>query len=390
MRRLLTAAVVLALACAPVRLPAETPAPYTIQAILSLTGASGFLGQSEERSLRIEIAAINKAGGLHGQPLALNVMDDQSNPQLAVQLTNSVIASKTAVLLGPGFTPTCLAVAPLVNVGGPASWCFSSAVYPQPNGYMFSAGPGSTDGMIVLIRYFRLRGWTKIALLTATDATGQATDRGAAAALALPENKSVQIVAHEHYNATDVSLSAQMSRIRSAQPQAVIAWGVGGEFGLLTLGLRDAGIDLPVATCTCAMVYTLLDQYKGKLPKELYFPGFSAMAPDSVAAGPIHDAQAFYFKAFKDAGVRPDLASNLPWDATNIFVTALRKLGPDATAAQVREFVTQLHSWVGINGVYDFRDGSQRGIGQNAYVIDRWDPAISDFVAASHTGGKPR
>jgi branched-chain amino acid transport system substrate-binding protein len=255
---------------------------------------------------------------------------------------------------------------------------------------MFSAGPGSTDGMIVLFRFLRLKGWTRIALLTATDATGQATDRGAAAALALPENKSVELVSHEHYNANDVSLSAQMSRIRSANPQAVIAWGVGGEFGLLTLGIRDAGIDLPIATCTCAMTYSLLDQYKGKLPRELYFPGFSAMAKNSVAAGPTRDAQTFYFNAFKAAGVRPDLASNLPWDATMILVGALKKLGPHATAAQVRDYVTTLHSWVGINGVYDFRDGSQRGIGQNAYVIDRWDPDLDDFVAASRTGGRLR
>jgi len=40
--------------------------------------------------------------------------------------------------------------------------------------------------------------------------------------------------------------------------------------------------------------------------------------------------------------------------------------------------------------VYDFRDGSQRGIGQNAYVIDRWGPDLGDFVAASRTGGRLR
>jgi len=390
MRRSFVVALTLAFALLPLRINAQPQTPFTIDSILSLTGASAFLGQSEQRSLQIEIAALNKSGGLNGQPLALNVLDDQSNPQLAVQLTNQVIASKAPVLLGPGFTPTCLGAQPLINVGGPASWCFSSAVYPQPNSYMFSAGPGSTDGMIVLFRFFRLKGWTRIALLTATDATGQATDRGAVAALALPENKGVQLVVHEHYNATDVSLSAQMSHIQAAKPQAVIAWGVGGEFGLLTLGIRDAGINLPIATCTCAMTYSLLDQYKGKLPKELYFPGFSAMAKDSVTAGPIRDAQSFYFAAFKAAGVRPDLASNLPWDATMILVGALRKLGPHATATQIRDYVLGLHSWVGINGVYDFRDGSQRGIGQNAYVIDRWDAELGDFVAASRTGGRLR
>ncbi len=73
-----------------------------------------------------------------------------------------------------------------------------------------------------------------------------------------------------------------------------------------------------------------------------------------------------------------------------ILVGALRKFGAHATATQIRDYVVGLHSWVGINGVYDFRDGSQRGLGQNAYVIDRWDADLDDFVAASRTGGRLR
>ena len=38
---------------------------------------------------------------------------------------------------------------------------------------------------------------------------------------------------------------------------------------------------------------------------------------------------------------------------------------------------------------YDFTDGSQRGIGQEALVICRWDPAKKTWVAASEPGGKP-
>ena len=387
MRAMIIVAFIFALLTAPLRATAQTQAPFTIDVILSLTGVAAFLGQSEEKSLRLEIASINRAGGINGQPIALNIMDDQSNPQISVQLATQVIARKPPILLGPGFTATCLAVAPLLVQNGPASWCFSSAVYPQPGGYMFSAGPSNTDGMIVLTRFFREKGWTRIALITATDATGQATDRGEDAALALPENRSVKLVAREHFGPNDVSVGAQMSRIKAADPQAIIAFGNGGQFGLLTMGFRDAGITLPIGACTCAMIYPLLDQYKTQLPSEMYFPGMSSMAPNSVAPGPIRDAQNTYFKAFKAAGARPDLATNLPWDPTMVFVDALRKFGTNAPASKIAEYVRELHGWVGINGVYDLRDGSQRGVGQNALVIDRWDAATNDFVAASRIGG---
>jgi branched-chain amino acid transport system substrate-binding protein len=342
----------------PLPATAQNQSPFTIDVILSLTGVAAFLGQSEEKSLRIEVDGMNKNGGINGQPIALNVMDDQSSPQLSVQLATQVVARKAPLLLGPGFTATCLAVEPLLAQNGPASWCFSSAVYPQPGGYMFSAGPSNNDGMIVLTRFFREKGWTRIALITATDATGQATDRGEDAALALPENRSMKLVAHEHFNSNDVSVGAQLSRIKAADPQAIIAFGNGGQFGLLTLGIRDAGITVPIGACTCAMIYPLIEQYKGQLPKEMYFPGMGSMAPKSVAPGPIRDAQNAYFSAFKAAGVRPDLATNLPWDPLSIFVDALRKYGTSARPAQIADYARNLHGWVGINGVYDLRDGS--------------------------------
>jgi hypothetical protein len=37
-----------------------------------------------------------------------------------------------------------------------------------------------------------------------------------------------------------------------------------------------------------------------------------------------------------------------------IAVHALRHLGPAATPQQYRDYVNSLHSWAGINGVYDF------------------------------------
>ena len=42
-----------------------------------------------------------------------------------------------------------------------------------------------------------------------------------------------------------------------------------------------------------------------------------------------------------------------------------------------------------MNGIYDFRDGKQRGITLGVGVIARWDPKTGDFVAASKLGGYP-
>jgi branched-chain amino acid transport system substrate-binding protein len=103
----------------------------------------------------------------------------------------------------------------------------------------------------------------------------------------------------------------------------------------------------------------------------------------------VRDAQLIYYKAFKTLGARPDFVSNLAWDPAMLLVSGLRAIGPAATAAQLRDYLIHLHSYAGVNGIYDFRDGSQRGIGAGAANVQRWDPKLTDFIAVSKPGGYP-
>jgi hypothetical protein len=81
---------------------------------------------------------------------------------------------------------------------------------------------------------------------------------------------------------------------------------------------------------------------------------------------------------------------DLVWDPVLIISDALWHIGPDATAEQLRSYLVQSHGFAGINGLYDFHDGSQRGIGIGAVIIDRWDKDKNDVTAVSRGGGIPR
>lgn len=70
-----------------------------------------------------------------------------------------------------------------------------------------------------------------------------------------------------------------------------------------------------------------------------------------------------------------------------ILISALRKLGPNATAAQVHDYIENLRGWVGINGPYDFVAVPQRGLGLSSVVITKWDPATERWDAVSKGGG---
>jgi branched-chain amino acid transport system substrate-binding protein len=126
------------------------------------------------------------------------------------------------------------------------------------------------------------------------------------------------------------------------------------------------------------------------MPKQLLFPGFLGMVRGAVGKGPLDDTQAAYFAAVGDPLKAADVGYNIAWDPAWLVVGALRKLGPDASATAIRDYLLQLHSYVGINGVFDFRDGLQRGIRANGAVMLRWDPAKHRYEVESRPGGALR
>src|SRR6202012_6286137 len=101
-------------------------------------------------------------------------------------------------------------------------------------------------------------------------------------------------------------------------------------------------------------------QYSAFVPKELYFTGFRVQAYKTAGAGPVRDADYQFIDAMKSVGIpNPDGTHMTGWDATLVVVDALRHLGTNATAEQLRNYIATLHGYVGINGIMDFRDQQQ-------------------------------
>ncbi len=377
------------LSIAGVQRPVAAADPFEIDAIMSVTGQGAFLGSEEAGTLQVIADIVNKAGGIQGRPIKFAVVDDQSNPQIAVQLTNAIIAKKPAVMIGSTITASCGAMMPLLK-DGPTDYCLSPGVHPPEGDYMFSAAFSTVDACAALLHYLRQRGWTKIAMITSIDATGQDAERNVDAATALPQNSGVSIIDREHFNITDISVAAQMTHIKASHAQAVIAWATGTPFQTLVRGIHDAGLDTPIATSNGNLTFAQMTASADFLPKELYFAGIpSAATAQQLPRGPQKDAELAYVNAFKAAGTRVEIGQYQAWDAGWIVVDALKHVGLNASAAQVRDYIANLRGWVGVNGPYDFHAVPQRGIGMSAVSVVRWDPAANVWVGVSKPGGEP-
>lgn len=363
---------------------------YAINAILSLTGNGAFLAGGQKKVLELLAENANEHGGVGGRTVQFVFHDDQSSPQVAVQLLNEIMATHPAVVVGSSLVAMCSAMVPLLSQG-PVLYCLSPGYHPPPGSYAFSANTSTWDAQVSTVRYFRLKGLTRIATITSSDATGQDADRGLDAALAMPENTNVQIVDREHFNLGDVSVAAQIERIRAANPQLVLAWATGSPSATIFKGLLQAGIELPVATTGGNQLVAQMLKFKDFLPQELYAGGGAYPPHDGLyKLDPrVEAAQQTMYALLKKTDLSPDVVIGTSWDAGLIVIEALRAVGIGASAEQIRNYIAHLTDFPGVSGIYNFPAAPERGLGVGDTTVMRWDGAHDRFVWVSKPGGEP-
>lgn len=362
--------------------------PFEIDTISSLTGPSTFVGQGTRQGLSAVEEIVNEAGGIRGRPIKFVIHDDQSNPQLSVQIANQIMARHPAVILGGTFGASCRAMFPL-SKSGPVMYCMTPAVVPVVGSYDFSAGVANQDLTRAAIRYFRRRGWTRIATITATDATGQDNDQAIDEILALPENKGVTLVGREHFAVGDLSVNAQLVRIKASPAQVLIIGTAGTPTGTIMRGITEVGLTIPVGINYGNATHAQMTQLAKYLPKELYFFGTPFLSPNEVTDRATKRAVDRYYATLTGLGYRADASQVAGYDTASLAAYVFQKLGTDVTAEQFRSYLANLRGWVGVNGPYDFKTFPQRGLGPTTAVISRWDAEKDAWIGVSKPGGDP-
>lgn len=361
--------------------------PYVINVILPLTGRLAFVGQTDQQSLNALATYVNKSGGIRNRPVSFVFGDDQSDAKVALQLAQGLIAKNVPIIMGPSSPDGCAAIAPVIAQNGPLLYCLANAGHPQVGGYEFLTLFPYEPQFVVTFKYFRDRGFHKLGYIVANDAGGQDAEKALLYAANLPENKSVQIVAHEYFTPGDLSAAAQLVRIKNAKPDALVIWATGTAAGTIFSGAQELAMDLPTVTSPGNLNATFFRQYSSKLPANVFFATVPYYAGEAVTDAKTRAAVAALTNALAPLGAKPDTIEISAWDPGMIVVDALRKIGTDATASQLRAYISTLHNWTGVNGAYDFHTEPQRGLGNKNIVMVRYETKTNLFLPASKLGG---
>jgi branched-chain amino acid transport system substrate-binding protein len=367
--------------------PAPDTTPFTIDVIASVTGSGAFLNQQIVTSIKAYETVANATGGIRGRPVHFEIHDDTSVPQVAVQLANQIFAKSPAVILGPAVQATCNAVEAVAK-NGPVVYCLSPGLLPERNSNVFAASSSIANIVPAMFRYIRTSGRRRVALIVTTDATGQRSDKMIDIVTHLPENRSLTIVAYEHFSDSEISVSAQVARIKAADPDFIYVSASGTPFQTVMRSLNDAGLfKIPIVTSSANMSTRMLEPYVKSPPAELLFNGPRFWGSTTELDRGVRNAIAEYRTAYQKLGAEQTPNDDFGWDPAKIVVDAFRHLGTNATAMQIHDYIENLKGFGGINGSYDFSSGDQHGLDADSVIMLRWDAATNAYVPASGRGG---
>lgn len=386
-RRGIAALVILAAIGTAVDIDAQ-PAPYVIETIMPMTGSAAFVGQAFVQTLQAFEKWANANGGVRGTPIHFDVHDDQSSPQVALELSNAAMARHVPVLMGSAVVATCATIGAAVENTGPVEYCFSPGYSPKQDSYAFASGPTINALTETSLTYAKNLGFKRLAFISSTDATGQAAARAERELLKQTKFAGMTQVADESISPQDVSASAQMAKIKAERPDALWTSASGTTFSTIMHAMSDAGLDIPVMTSTANANETQLKSIAAYLPIALYFNaspfqlGNALKDKGTLAQGKI------FADAFKAIGVTPTALHTLGWDAPLLVLAALRQFGTTMTADQLKTYILSQRHFSGLSGYYDFSI-NQHGLGANSITMVGWDKSKAEFYPAAQPGGLP-
>lgn len=217
-------------------LPAR--ADINVGVTVSATGPAASLGIPEKNT----IALMPKSIG--GETVNYIVLDDASDTTTAVTNTRKLITeNKVDVILGSTVTPNSLAMIDVAAEGRtPMISMAASARIVEPvddkKRWVFKTPQNDIMMSLAIATHMADKGVKTVGFIGFADAYGEGwfQEFGKAAGL-----KGIKIVASERYARTDTSVTAQVLKLVSASPDAVLIAGSGTPAALPQRALKERG-----------------------------------------------------------------------------------------------------------------------------------------------------
>ncbi|MGD8253196.1 MAG: ABC transporter substrate-binding protein [Syntrophobacterales bacterium] len=345
--------------------------PYKVGAVFSVTGRASFLGEPEKKTAEMIAEAINKVGGINGHPLELVIYDDESDETKCVLAVKRLLKKdQVPVIIGPSLSGNTLAVVKVMNDAKvPLISCAASNKIVTPvvdRKWIFKVPQSDTHAAEKIYDYLLKNGINKIAIMSVSTGFGAS---GREELLRLAPQVGIEIVADERYGPKDTDITAQLTRIRGTEAQAIVNWSVGPTQVLAVKNWHDLGMTKIPFYQSHGFGSRRNIKLAAGTAENVLCPLGRVNIPDLVPDDhPQKKVIMLYNQAFQEKFNEP-LSSfgGHAWDALNLVIDALRSVGPDS--AKIRDYVETRTNFIGQHGVFNFSPTDHNGLTKEAFEM---------------------
>ena len=366
------------LALAAALLSTAALADINVGVTVSATGPAASLGIPEKNT----IALMPKTIG--GEKVNYIVLDDASDTTTAVANTRKLLTEhKVDILIGSTTTPNSLAMIDAVaEAQTPMISMAASARIVEPQDakkrWVFKTPQNDIQMSLAIAEHMASAGVRTVGFIGFADAYGEGWFQEFTKAVEL---KKLRVVASERYARTDTSVTGQILKLMSAQPDAILIAGSGTPAVLPQRTLKERGYAGKLYQ-THGVANADFLRVGGKDVEGTFLPAGPVLVAEQLPAShPVRKSALAYVAAYEAAHGKGSVSTfgGHAWDAGLLMSAAapvaLKKAKPGTPEfrAALRDAIEQVRELPGAHGIFSLSAADHLGLDQRARVMVRID-----------------
>ena len=346
----------------------KPPVTYKVGALFAVTGPAAWLGTPERNTAKMIEEEVNAGGGINGHPLEIIIEDTVGDATRAVTAAKKLITKdEVLAIVGPSRSGTTMAVIPIVEEAEmPLISCAAAEAIVVPvKSWVFKTPQKDSDAAIRIYEHMNEKEITQIAIITGTTGFG---DQGRQQLNKFAPEFGITIVADETYGPEDTDMTAQLTKIKAREAQAVVNWSIVAGQVIVAKNMRQLGMEIPLYQ-SHGFGNIKYAQTAGEAGEGIIFPCGRLLAVDTLSDDhPQKEVLARYKKEY-EAKYQEDVSTfgGHAWDGLQLVIEALREVGPDRE--KIRGYIENTKNFVGTGGVFNFSPEDHNGLTKEAFEM---------------------
>jgi branched-chain amino acid transport system substrate-binding protein len=304
-----------------------------------------------------------------GREVEFVIYDDETDVNKCVLATDKLIKKdRVTAVLGPSISGNTLAIMnkfPKAKI--PLVSCAASEKIVKPvNPWVFKTPQSDRHAVTKILEHAGEKGFKDLAIITVSNGYGQS---GRAVLKELIPEMGFSLAADEVYGPKDTDMTAQLTKIKGKNPDAIVCWGTNPGPAVICRNRVQLGIEAPLYQ-SHGVASKKFIELAGEAAEGVMLPaGHIIVANRLPDDHPQKDVLVEYVNAYeKRYGAPPSAFGGYAWDAAHLVFSAIEK-GGTTDPESIRDNLEKIDRYVGASGIFNFSAKDHNGLTKDAFIM---------------------